>query len=286
MSSRAGFGWWASIGWRSRLGAAGAALGVLPLVQGEWLAAAVAGYVGLVVVGAWAWGTSSGRTVGVAVGAGLVASLAAVFAVSQWPRGLISPPWSDWLAGWLLIGGGCLAALVVDWYVHASAGGVRIGATGLVLSVRQWITAVTGLATASLVLICCCGIFVFLEYDGALRFTARDSEILPLPPTLRLISADPRADCGSSGACTAEFIVTAVDGASRATTVDRLVGHLRRLGWPLLLHAGGYAGCRETGGILPWTSHRLWLYADAEPTPTRPPTAPEAVIVYISNLGC
>jgi hypothetical protein len=216
VSSRAGFGWWASIGWRSWLSAAGATLGVPPLVQGEWLAAVVAGYVGLVVVGAWAWGTSSGRTVGVAGGVGLVASLVAVFAVSQWPRGVISAPWSDWLAGWLLIGCGCLATLVVDWYVHASAGGVRIGATGLVLSVRQWITAVTGLATAALMLICCCGIFVLFDHDGALRFAARDSEVLPLPSTLRLMSADHCADGGSSGNCTAEFVVTATDGATRA----------------------------------------------------------------------
>ncbi|HEV8570193.1 MAG TPA: hypothetical protein VGQ92_24430 [Actinoplanes sp.] len=84
------------------------------MLQGEWLAALVAGIGGLVVVGGWAVGTSGGRSVGMAVGTGLVALLVAVFAVSQWPRGLISPPPGDWLAGWLLIGVGCLAGLVVD----------------------------------------------------------------------------------------------------------------------------------------------------------------------------
>ena len=54
-----------------------------------------------------------------AVGAGVVTLLAAVFAVSQWPRGLITVPWFGRFAGWLLIGGGCVAALVVDRIVHA-----------------------------------------------------------------------------------------------------------------------------------------------------------------------
>src|SRR6266545_2892750 len=71
-----------------------------------------------------------------AVGTGLVALLVAVFAVSQWPRGLIGAPPGDWLTGWLLIGVGCLAGLVVDWYVHACDGVVRLGATGVVLSAR------------------------------------------------------------------------------------------------------------------------------------------------------
>jgi hypothetical protein len=287
--SVAGIGRWARhpIGWRSRLSVAGAALGVLPLVQGEWLAAPVAGIGGLVVVGGWAVGTSGGRTVGMAVGTGLLASLTAVFAVSQWPRGLISPPPDDWLAGWLLIGVGCLVGLVVDWSVHASDGVVRLGATGVVLSTRQAVHAAAGLITTSMAVICCGGLFApfFLNSDGALRFAARDGEILPLPPTLHLISADNCADGGSSGNCTAEFVVTARDGAARAITVDRLVDHLRRLGWPLLLHQSAYHGCRETGGILPWTPHCLWLYADAEPMPARSPTRPEAVTVYIDNLG-
>lgn len=267
-----------------RLSAAGATLAALPLWQCQWLVAPVAGVAGLLVVGAWAWGTSSGRRVGVAVGAILVISLAAVFAVSQWPRGLINAPWFDWLAGWLLIGGGCVVALVVDWIVHVSAGRVRIGATASV-SVRQWLISVAALATVSLVL-GCCGLAVVLdENDGALRFAARDREVLPLPPTLHLLSADNCADGGSSGNCTAEFVVTATDGATRATTVDQLLDHLRRLGWPLLLHHSVYHGCRETGGILPWTPHCLWLYADAEPMPARSPTPPEAVIVYIGNAG-
>jgi hypothetical protein len=128
-------------------------------------------------------------------------------------------------------------------------------------------------------------VIVIDDNDGALRFAARDSEVLPLPPTLYLMSADNCADGGSSGNCTAEFVVTARDGAARAMTVDQLVDHLRRLGWPLLLHQSVYDGCRETGGILPWPPHCLWLYADAEPMPARSSTPPEAVIVYIANVG-
>ncbi|MEV1329888.1 hypothetical protein AB0J20_09970 [Micromonospora costi] len=206
------------VGWRLRLTAAGTALGLLPLWQGQWLVAPVAGVAGLLVVGAWAWGSSSGRAVGVVVGATLVTSLAAVFAVSQWPHGLINAPWFDWFAGWLLIGGGCIAALVVDWIVHASGGRVRIGPTALTVPVRQLVTAVAALVTVGLGCACCGFAVVLDEDDGALRFAARDSEVLPLPPTLHLMSADNCADGGSSGNCTAEFVVTATNGATRAVT--------------------------------------------------------------------
>jgi hypothetical protein len=135
---------------------------------------------------------------------------------------------------------------------------------------------VAGLITVSLAVIWCCALFVFLDYDGALRFAPRDSEILPLPPTLRLISADhclgPR---GSARACTAEFVVTAADRATRAVTVTRLVEHLRRLGWPLQPTHDAYSGCRRIGGILHWTSHCLVLDVNAEPTTlSRPRTLP------------
>lgn len=253
-------------------------------MQGQWLVAVVAGVGGLLVVGAWAWGTSCGRTVAMAVGAGLVATLAAVFAVSQWPRGLINAPWSDWFAGWLLIGVGCMAALVIDWIMHASDGFVRIGPTARLEPVRQWITAVVALVTAALVFGCCMVVIVLDDNDRALRFAARDSEILPLPPSLRLISSDHCADGGSSGNCTAEFVVTAADGATSAMTVARLVDHLRRLGWPLRPTRSAYAGCREIGGILPWTSHCLVLHVDADLT-ARSLTDHEAVIVFIDNTG-
>ena len=283
----AGIGRWVQdpIGWRSWLSTAGASLGVLPLWQGQWLATVVAAVGGLLVVGASAWGTSSGRRVGVVVGAGLVALLAAVFAVSQWTRGLINPPWYDWFAGWLVIGVGCVAALVVDWIVHAADGRIRIGATARGVPVRQWVTAVAALAIVSLVVVCCGSVVVLDENDGALRFAARDSEILPLPPTLRLISADHCADGGSSGNCTAEFVVTAADGVTRAVTVARLVDHLRRLGWPLQPTHSAYFGCRDIGGILPWTPHCLVLHIDNDQQHARLPTHPDAVTVSIDNSG-
>jgi hypothetical protein len=87
---------------RPLLGLAGLALGTLPLWQHRWMVAPVAGFVGLLVVGAWAWG-SSRRSVGLTVGVALVAAMAGVFAVSQWPRGLAAPVY-DWLGCWILIG--------------------------------------------------------------------------------------------------------------------------------------------------------------------------------------
>lgn len=286
MSLRAAFRWvWGPVGWRSRLTQAAAALGVLPLLQGEWLSALVAVVAGLMVIGAWAWGTGSGRTAGVTVGTGLLAALVGMFAVSQWPRGPIRAPAEDWLAGWLLIGGGCLAALVIDWYVHAANGYVRLGPA-------EWVPAGHVIAfLATLVAIClgfCClgGISLF-DNDSELRSVAGSSEILPLPPTLRLIYAGPCVREGSAGSCGADFVVTAADGAPRTVTVTRLVEHLRRHGWPLGQRTAAYSACRDVGGILPWSQHCLVLDVDRvlDDAERRPRTPPEAVLIYISNIG-
>lgn len=77
---------------------------------------------------------------------------------------------------------------------------------------------------------------------------------------------------GSSGNCTAEFVVTAADGATRAMAVARLVNHLPRLGWLLLLDHSTFARCRETGGILPWT--RTVCGCTSTPIPCRPDRRP------------
>ncbi|MFG1658397.1 hypothetical protein ACGFIY_17915 [Micromonospora chersina] len=45
------------------------------------MVAVVAAIFGLIVVSAWAWGTRSGRAVGVAVGVVLIAGQAAAFAI-------------------------------------------------------------------------------------------------------------------------------------------------------------------------------------------------------------
>lgn len=251
------------------------------LWQRQWAAAPVAGIVGLLVVGAWAWG-SSRRSVGLTVGAGLVAAMAGVFAISQWPRGQLAAPAYDWLGCWILIGGVGLAILAADRTVRHTRQDRTRASTGDTATPARWIAAVSVLAV--LLLICGCGFAMVIVDDnnGKFRFPVRDSEVLPLPPTLRLISADPCAGGGSSGNCDATFVVTSVDGAARATTAQRIVEHLHRLGWPLQLDHDQYAGCRAVGGILPWTSHCLSVYADAEPDSLRP-AHPEAATVYIDN---
>lgn len=268
--------------WRWWLTAGGAALAVLPLGQGAPMVAVLAAICGPVVVGAWVWGTRSGRAVGAAVGVVFIAVPAAAFAVSQWPGNLVAAPWFDWFAVWLLVGVVCLAALVIDRSAHPFSS-PRLGGGNRTAGKVRWVASMATLATV--VLLCGCGLGV-VEYDGdgRLRFPVRDDEVLPLPTSLRLVSADTCADGGSSGNCTAEFVVMAADGADRTTTVTRLVEHLRSRSWPLQPEHGVYRGSRETGGILNWTSHRMWLYADVEPAAVpRPAPPPDAVVLYIDN---
>src|SRR6266511_654479 len=181
--------------WRFMLSGAGVTLGLLPLGQGQWRAAFGAAVVGLLVVGAWAWGTRSSRSVGMAGGASLVGLMVVVFAVSQWPTGLITAPPCEWLGGWLSIGAGCLAALVVDWVVHRSRLR-RVAPSPALASMWRWRVAVSVLATVWLV--CGCGVAAVVgDGDGALRFSASDDEVLPLPTALRLVSVDHCASGGS-----------------------------------------------------------------------------------------
>lgn len=269
--------------WRWWLTAGGAALALLPLGQGAPMVAVVAATCGLIVVSAWAWGTRSGRAVGVAVGIVFIAGQGAAFAVSQWTRSLLAAPWLDWFAVWLLVGVLCLAALVIDRIVHPFSAPSPRGGNGTAGKVQS-VAAMATLATV--VLLCGCGLGVVgFDGDGRLRFPARGDEVLPLPASLRLVSADICADGGSSGNCTAEFVVMAADDVDRTTTVTRLVEHLRSGGWPLHPEHGVYRGSRETGGILNWTAHRMWLYADVESAPELAPAPPpEAVVIYIDNL--
>ncbi|WP_327039547.1 hypothetical protein [Micromonospora maris] len=211
------------------------------------------------------------------VGVGFIVVLAAVFVVSQWPRGLAVAPWLDWFVVWLLVGAVCLAALVIDGVTHATT------------VAWNWVTVrwfVSVVPLAAVVLLCGGGLgLAQFDGDGRFRVPVREDEILPLPTSLRLISADPCASGGSSGNCTAKFVVTATDGASRKTTVTRVVAHLRERGWPLQPEHGSYSGSRDISGILHWRPHRIWLYTEAEPaTVLQPPTPHDAVNVYIDNL--
>ncbi|SCE96001.1 hypothetical protein GA0074695_2472 [Micromonospora viridifaciens] len=140
----------------------------------------------------------------------------------------LQAPWLDWFAVWLLIGVVRLAALVIDRRVHPFSSPYRVG-WNLAAGTVRWAASVATLATVALV--CGCGLGVIgADGDGRLRFPARDDEVLPLPASLRLVSADTCADGGSSGNCTAEFLVTAADNADRTTTITRLVEHLRSRG--------------------------------------------------------
>ncbi|MEU5531427.1 hypothetical protein ABZ744_31285 [Micromonospora chersina] len=269
--------------WRWWLTAGGAALALLPLGQGASVVAVVAAICGLIVVSAWAWGTRSGCAVGVAVGVVFIAGQAAAFAISQWPRSLVAAPWLDWFAVWLLAGVLCLAALVIDRSLRPVSAPHLDGRNRTAGKV-QWVASTATLVTV--VVLCGCGLGVVgFDGDGRLRFPAREDEVLPLPASLRLVSADTCADGGSSGNCTAEFVVMAADGADRTTTVTRLVEHLRSRGWSLQPENGVYRGSRETGGILNWTAHHMWLYADVESASEPPPAPPpDAVVIYVDNL--
>ncbi|RKN36591.1 hypothetical protein [Micromonospora musae] len=269
-------------GWRWWLSAIGAGLIALPLAQGAPLVAVVAAGFGVIVVAAWAWGTRSGGGLGLTVGTALAAVLAATFAVSQWPRGLIAVPWFDWFAVWLLLGGVCLAALIIDRAVRAVPAHLPAGWNGTAARAR-WVVSVTALSIV--LLFCGCGLgLVAADGDGSLRIAVGDEEILPLPPSLRLVSVESCASGGSSGNCTAEFVVAAADGADRAMTVTRLVGHLHNRGWPLRPEGAVYSGRHEPGGILNWTAHQMWLYVDAKPSELESPQPAGAVVVYIDNL--
>ncbi|MEH1169677.1 hypothetical protein V6V47_30295 [Micromonospora sp. CPCC 205539] len=267
--------WWLTVG--------GAALVLLPLGQGAPVVAVVAAICGPIVVGAWAWGTASGRLVGVAVGVVFIAGQVASFALSQRPTSLVAAPWLDWFLVWLLVGVVCLAALGFERRAHPFSP-TRVAGGNPAVGKRRWVVSMSTLA--AVVLLCGCGLgIVGYDGDGRLRFPARDDEVLPMPMSLRLTSADSCADGGSSGNCTAEFVVMAADSVDRATTVARLVEHLRSRGWPLQAEEGAYRGSRETAGILDWTAHRMWLYADVEPASQLRPAPPaDAVVVHIDNL--
>jgi hypothetical protein len=278
MVSMAGAGRWRrALGWRLRLTLAGAALGLLPLFEGEWLAAALAAVGGGLVAGTWAHACSGGRSAAVAVGTGIVVLFGGAFAVSQWPTGVIRAPWLDWFAVWILVGCGCSVALIVDWCVHQRGGIVHMGVFGT-MRLPNAIGLMTLLTAVPLLFLCCAG---FHLNDAALRSAPGTNEILPLPSTLRLVSAGPCLRGGSSSGCTADFVVSPTDGAGREVTVARLADHLHRRGWPLQAANSSYDGCRPVGGILSWTPHCMSLYPD--PVPWRP-TPTGAVVVSISNL--
>ena len=87
-------------------------------------------------------------------------------------------------------------------------------------------------------------------------------------------------DGGNSGNCTATFVVMSVDGATRTTTVDRIVEHLRRLGWPLQLSSSHYSGCRDEiprGSTVKYILQTTWSVPArprcATPTTSRPDSA-------------
>ncbi|GAB3854081.1 hypothetical protein ACFPIJ_61360 [Dactylosporangium cerinum] len=81
--------------------------------------------------------------------------------------------------------------------------------------------------------------------DDSWRCRARAQEILPLPPTFRLAWGDDCASGGTSGNCTAEFVVTATDGAAPAVMIERLADHLSTLGWHMETDSGAHGRFRR-----------------------------------------
>ncbi|GAA3194666.1 hypothetical protein ACFO1B_03380 [Dactylosporangium siamense] len=255
-----------SVRWRQGLSAAGIAVGLLPLVQGEWRTALVAAVLGQIVVGVWAWGTGFGPVVGITVGAVLATGLAAAFAVSQRPRaGLLLPPAEDYLVVWVAVGLVAVAAVLVE---------------GLTRGLKRAGWAVLGAALVLLPCACCTQTFSRIDEDSW-RFLVRDQEILPLPPTFQLAWGDRCASGGTSGNCTAEFVVTATDGAARTVMIERLADHLSTLGWRMETDSGGPRGRFAVGGILAWREHKLW-FSD-ETAHRRRPAPAGSVVIFIDN---
>jgi hypothetical protein len=251
--------------WRRVVAGAGVALGLLPLLHGEWGGAAFGAVIGLAVTGLWVSLTRLGAAAGSAVGGAAVAAMAALFAVSQWPRdGLLRAPALDYLQLWVLVGVAVGAALVAEGLFRRR---LRAGPTA---------------AVAVVLLAPFVGCSLLPPNAGVLesRFPARAGEVLPLPANLRLAWWDSCAAGGSSGNCTAEYVVTAADGAAPDVVTERLAVHLRGLGWPLGPRLNAE---RRVGGILSWQPHTLW-FSDTAARRDRP-APPGSVVVFVDDSG-
>jgi hypothetical protein len=245
--------------WRLSIVVSGALLGILPLLHGQLLDAILADVFGMAILCTWVWSIPDFRR-GVGTGLILAAVLLGTYMISQWPWRPVAPPFMDWMAVWLVIG----------W------AGIVVAIAGQAERKDQPTPMALILAPIPIILVlvlACCGWAVIVgDENGQLRFEARPAEVLPLPPTLRLLSSDMRASCGNSGSCAAEFVIVSADAASSSLTADRVAAHLRDRGWPL-------TGDRETdcvrAGFLPWRPHCIWLDTD----PSR-----DTVTIIIDNF--
>jgi hypothetical protein len=237
----------------------GALLGILLLLRGQLLDAAIAAFFGMGILTTWVRGIPEFRR-GVGIGLILAAILVGTYMISQWPWRPVTPPFVDWMAAWLVIG---WAGIFVT---SAGQGAKKAQPTPIVLRLAP-IPIVLASALA------CCGWGVIVgDENGRLRFDTRPTDVLPLPPTLRLLSSDMTASCGNGGSCVAEFVIVSADAASSSETADRVAAHLRDRGWPL---TGDRDNDCVSVGLLPWRPHCIWLDTD----PSR-----GTVTIIIGNL--
>ncbi len=269
--------------WRLRLVVFGVALAILPGLEREWFGVAATAVCGGLVMGMWAWAAPSVPRLGLGVGYALLGVLVILYALSQWPNGLVRAPVYDWLTAWLVVGGGaCVVAIVSSRIAVSRCRRER----GLGDQERDVVlrTVVASLVLVGALCLLGCGFeLVVGDGDGRLRFRAGTNEIEPLPATLRLVAADSCASSGSSGNCTAAFVVANADRQPRPVAVSRLARALDTQGWNVATPTNNvHSWCRRVGGLLHWTDHCLWFYDQPE-SPGTSPTTPDTVTVYIDN---
>jgi hypothetical protein len=276
----------AALWWRASPGLTVVTAVVPMMAQGQRFATLAALALGGLITGAFAIATIGGRPVLLAVTAVLLALQIVLYWLSRPSGQAIAPPASEWLAPWLVIAViVCGLTLLIERIVQARTRRHTPQADSPRRRLAPWRFPA---ALAALLLTSCvlgCGYTITAhDGDGSARTEATVAEISPLPPTLRVVSADPCADGGSSGNCTAEFVIEADDGASSEAIVQRLVTQLRTIGWSLDLEDSSYQGCRAVAGLRHYTDHCLWMDSNGSPLTNDTNWRPGAVVVYIDNI--
>jgi hypothetical protein len=226
--------------------------------------------------GVWVAGAHSRIARPVAIG--LNALMVMAFAVSRWNPGRIQPPNLDWI----------IASMAVTVPV------VVLGLVG-----DRWLTQRHGVAPTrwrmvlarigcACVLVCACGFTavsrgsLYSMRSGAFIMSPAPGEIQPLPDDLTVVDVD--RECGPTGTCAVEIVISGPAGLPADALVDEVGRHLRRHGWQLSagVSTDGPEYDRPVGGILRWKRHTARVVPAPGTVAGNAPTA-AAVLVYLSS---